>query len=220
MTLLVTHDGTVEEIKVQIGDGVKKGDVLFVIDPRWQQAALDQREAELVQAQVRLDNMKREADRTAQLLASKAISTEEADARQARFNEAITDALRPGHVDTHHPGEAVVRMADVVVINKIDTADLDHITRVRDSIMKVNPGATVVEAASPIFVDDPAAITALMTGRAYRKSAEVAKRMGPYAGYQPNAAAMVAWPLRPAACAALMKSLRRRDLSLADRRPL
>jgi predicted GTPase len=70
----------------------------------------------------------------------------------------VADPHRPGHELTYHPGETNLRMADVVVINKIDTADLDHITQVRDSIMQVNPNATVVEAASPIFVDDPAAI--------------------------------------------------------------
>src|SRR5204862_259344 len=63
-----------------------------------------------------------------------------------------------GHELSYHPGETNLRMADVVVINKIDTADLDHIARVRDSIAQVNPDATVVEAASPIFVDNPAAI--------------------------------------------------------------
>jgi predicted GTPase len=51
-----------------------------------------------------------------------------------------------------------LRMADVIVINKVDTADLDHIARVRDSIQLVNPDATVIEAASPIFVPDPMAI--------------------------------------------------------------
>ncbi|HSD82876.1 MAG TPA: cyclic 2,3-diphosphoglycerate synthase [Anaerolineae bacterium] len=70
----------------------------------------------------------------------------------------VADPHRPGHELSYHPGETNLRMADVVVINKIDTADLEHIARVRDSIMKVNPNATVVEAASPIFVDDPAAI--------------------------------------------------------------
>ena len=70
----------------------------------------------------------------------------------------VADPHRPGHEVTYHPGEANLRMADVVVINKIDTADLDHITQVRDNIRAVNPNAIVVEAASPIFVDDPAAI--------------------------------------------------------------
>jgi len=70
----------------------------------------------------------------------------------------VADPHRPGHELNYHPGETNLRMADVVVINKVDTADLDHIARVRESIIKVNPDATVVEAASPIFVDDPAAI--------------------------------------------------------------
>ncbi len=70
----------------------------------------------------------------------------------------VADPHRPGHEVAYHPGEANLRMADVVVINKIDTADLDHIAKVRDNIRAVNPAATIVEAASPIFVDDPAAI--------------------------------------------------------------
>jgi predicted GTPase len=70
----------------------------------------------------------------------------------------VADPHRPGHELSYHPGETNLRMADVVVINKIDTADLEHVSKVRDSIMKVNPDATVVEAASPIFVDNPAAI--------------------------------------------------------------
>ena len=70
----------------------------------------------------------------------------------------VADPHRPGHEITYHPGETNLRMADVVVINKIDTADLEHIAKVRDNIRAVNPNATIVEAASPIFVDDPAAI--------------------------------------------------------------
>ncbi len=70
----------------------------------------------------------------------------------------VADPHRPGHELAYHPGETNLRMADVIVINKIDTADLDHITHVHNSIMKVNPQATVVEAASPIFVDNPGAI--------------------------------------------------------------
>ena len=77
---------------------------------------------------------------------------------QSDLHIVVADPHRPGHELSYHPGETNLRMADVVVINKIDTADLDHIARVRESICKVNPNATVVEAASPIFVDDPAAI--------------------------------------------------------------
>ncbi len=80
--------GYMQEVRFQSGQMVKKGEVLFVIDPRWHQAAFDQRQAELEQAKVHLENARREADRTAQLLANKAISVEEGDARQSRYQEA------------------------------------------------------------------------------------------------------------------------------------
>jgi RND family efflux transporter MFP subunit len=80
--------GYIQEIRFQSGQMVNKGDVLFVIDPRWHQAAFDQRQAELEQSRVHLDNARREADRTAQLVADKAISVEEGDARQSRYQEA------------------------------------------------------------------------------------------------------------------------------------
>lgn len=80
--------GHIQEVRFQAGALVRKGDVLFVIDPRWQQAEFDRRAAELAQAKVRLDNLEREAGRTAQLLEKKAISTEEAEARQSRYAEA------------------------------------------------------------------------------------------------------------------------------------
>jgi multidrug efflux system membrane fusion protein len=80
--------GYIQEVRFQSGQLVRKGDVLFVIDPRWHQADLDRRQAEADRARVQLENAKREADRTQQLLASKAISTEEGDARISRFQEA------------------------------------------------------------------------------------------------------------------------------------
>jgi predicted GTPase len=70
----------------------------------------------------------------------------------------VTDPHRAGHEVTYHPGETNLRMADVVVINKIDTADLAQAARVRANIEQVAPNATVVDAASPIFVDDAAFI--------------------------------------------------------------
>ncbi|MEB2289066.1 MAG: cyclic 2,3-diphosphoglycerate synthase [Anaerolineae bacterium] len=70
----------------------------------------------------------------------------------------IADPHRPGHEQSYHPGEANLRMADVVIINKIDTADRAGVQQVRASIRALNPAATVIDAASPIFVDDPAAI--------------------------------------------------------------
>ncbi len=80
--------GYIQKVRFQSGQLVKKSDVLFVIDPRWHRAEFDRREAEFEQAKVHLENAKREADRTPQLLANKAISIEESDARQARYQEA------------------------------------------------------------------------------------------------------------------------------------
>ncbi|MEE9216497.1 MAG: cyclic 2,3-diphosphoglycerate synthase [Anaerolineales bacterium] len=70
----------------------------------------------------------------------------------------VVDPHRPGHELSYHPGEANVRAADVIIINKIDTAAEDDIETVRDNVAKLNPEAQVIEAASPIQVDDPDAI--------------------------------------------------------------
>src|SRR3984957_19523640 len=75
--------GYIQEVQFQSGQLVKKGDVLFVIDPRWHQAAFNNLEAQAERASVQLENAKREADRASALLANKAISTEESDARVA-----------------------------------------------------------------------------------------------------------------------------------------
>ena len=80
--------GYIQKVEFQSGQMVKKGDVLVQIDPRWHQADFDRRHAETEQAKVRLENARREAERVVQLLANKAISTEEADARQSRHQEA------------------------------------------------------------------------------------------------------------------------------------
>lgn len=80
--------GHIEAVKFQSGQLVKKGDVLFQIDARWHKAEFDRRAAEYESAKVKLANADREAKRTTQLLANKAISTEEGDQRQSRFEEA------------------------------------------------------------------------------------------------------------------------------------
>lgn len=80
--------GYVHEVRFQSGQLVKKGDVLFVIDPRWHQADYDRLQAEAERARVQLENAKREADRTQTLLASHAISAEEGEARVAGYEEA------------------------------------------------------------------------------------------------------------------------------------
>ena len=74
------------------------------------------------------------------------------------LNIVVVDPHRPGHEVSYHPGEASLRMADVVVVNKVDTADMANIMTVRNNVARVNPGAIVIEAASPIFVEAPDAI--------------------------------------------------------------
>ena len=66
----------------------------------------------------------------------------------------LVDPLRPGHEISYYPGETNLRMSDVVIINKVVTADYDDIEEVRDNIMAVNPNAIIIEAASPLTVDD------------------------------------------------------------------
>ena len=66
----------------------------------------------------------------------------------------VVDPLRVGHETTYHPGETNFLSADVIVINKIDTAPFENVERLREKIYRLNPDATVVEAASPIFVED------------------------------------------------------------------
>ncbi len=67
----------------------------------------------------------------------------------------VADPHRPGHEMTYYPGEANLRAADVVVINKMDTADYADVRTIYENLAEVNPDATVIEAASPLFVDNP-----------------------------------------------------------------
>ena len=76
----------------------------------------------------------------------------------ARLEIVVADPHRAGHELTYHPGEANLRRAHAIVINKIDTAPPAGVAQVRRSIRAVNPRAIVVDAASPIFVDAPEAI--------------------------------------------------------------
>jgi predicted GTPase len=70
----------------------------------------------------------------------------------------VADPLRVGHETTYHPGEANIRMADVIVINKMDSASILQVNALLDTIHRVNPRATVVKANSKVTVDDPAVI--------------------------------------------------------------
>jgi len=70
----------------------------------------------------------------------------------------VVDPHRPGHEVTYHPGETNLRLADVIVINKIDTAYPEDIQIVRENSRSANPRAVIIEAASPIFVENYEAI--------------------------------------------------------------
>ncbi len=70
----------------------------------------------------------------------------------------VADPHRPGHELRYYPGETNLRMADIVLINKVVTAEPEGILEVRSNIQALNPTAIVVEAASPITVEDPSII--------------------------------------------------------------
>jgi predicted GTPase len=70
----------------------------------------------------------------------------------------LVDPLRPGNETTHHPGEAVLRMADIVIVAKVNSASDADIQHVTDNARRINPGATVVRGASPVQLEDPAVV--------------------------------------------------------------
>ena len=67
----------------------------------------------------------------------------------------LVDPLRPGDETTHHPGEAVLRMADIAIVAKVDAAAKDDVRRVSETVKRVNPQAAIVRGASPIQLDNP-----------------------------------------------------------------
>ena len=67
----------------------------------------------------------------------------------------VADPLRPGAEVSYYPGEVVARMADVIVINKIDSASLENINIVRNNLRRINPNAIQIDAASILTVDKP-----------------------------------------------------------------
>lgn len=70
----------------------------------------------------------------------------------------VADPLRAGHELNYFPGETNLRMADVVIINKQTTASFEDIEKLRSNIFKNNPSAIIIDAASPIFVEEPKVI--------------------------------------------------------------
>ncbi len=71
------------------------------------------------------------------------------------FLIVVADPLRVGHENTYWPGSVLVRQAAVIVINKVDTAGIEPVERLRASLSSLNPRARIVEAASPITLDAP-----------------------------------------------------------------
>ncbi|HJX68606.1 MAG TPA: cyclic 2,3-diphosphoglycerate synthase [Dehalococcoidia bacterium] len=70
----------------------------------------------------------------------------------------VADPHRAGHEVSYYPGEVNLRMADVALINKVDSAAPENVQKVRESIATVNPDATLIEAASVIHIDNPSLI--------------------------------------------------------------
>jgi predicted GTPase len=78
---------------------------------------------------------------------------------QPDIHIVVADPLRVGHETSYYPGEVNLRMADVIVINKMDSASPEQVTMLMDAIHRANPGATVIKANSRVTVDDPEAIS-------------------------------------------------------------
>jgi predicted GTPase len=70
----------------------------------------------------------------------------------------VADPHRPGHETTYHPGEANLRMGDVIVINKVNTAEPRNVDAVERTARELNPDAVIIRANSPVTVDDPDAV--------------------------------------------------------------
>lgn len=77
---------------------------------------------------------------------------------QSDLTITVVDPHRPGHELSYYPGAVNTRLADVIVINKIDSAEPDYVQEVRENIASVNPDAIVVDGASPVSVEKPSVI--------------------------------------------------------------
>lgn len=71
----------------------------------------------------------------------------------------LVDPLRPGHETAYHPGETVLRMADIVLLAKTDAADAGTVQQVMDAARRANPGAAIVRGSMPVRLDDAAAVS-------------------------------------------------------------
>ncbi|MCF7876632.1 cyclic 2,3-diphosphoglycerate synthase [Candidatus Bipolaricaulota bacterium] len=78
---------------------------------------------------------------------------------ESDYSIVLTDPLRAGHERTYYPGNVSIRMADLAVINKVETATPDQVNEVRESVRELNEGARIMEASSPLTVEDPSVIS-------------------------------------------------------------
>jgi len=104
----------------------------------------------------------------------------------------IADARRPGHELMYYPGEANLRMADVVIVNKVDTANPVDIETVISNVSMINPKATIIKSAMPVIVDKPELVrgkrilviedgpTLTHGGLSFGAASIVAKNLGSY----------------------------------------
>ncbi len=83
---------------------------------------------------------------------------------KANLYITVVDPHRPGHELTYYPGLTNLYLADVIILNKIDSASPENIQTVRENIYKINPSATLIEAASPISIENESEIK-LIKGR-------------------------------------------------------
>lgn len=74
------------------------------------------------------------------------------------INITVADALRPGQEISTYPGEVNVRMADVIIINKVDSASQENVTKIEENVRRINKSALIIRASSRIYVSDPGAV--------------------------------------------------------------
>jgi predicted GTPase len=133
---LKTHECTIEEIE-EYEPHVSRGGVIY--------------------AGVDYEAILREAEKEADVILWDG-GNNDMSFYKADVTLTVVDPHRPGHELSYYPGNTALRMADAVVVNKIDSADADAILEVINNSKLVNPDATIIEAASPLTVDNPEVI--------------------------------------------------------------
>ena len=130
---LKKHDCTIEEIE-EYEPHVARGGVIY--------------------AGVDYEAILREAEKEAEIVLWDG-GNNDTSFYKADLTFTVADPHRPGHEMTYYPGNTSLRMADVVVINKIDSADPENVQRVKKNIREVNPGAKIIEAESTVTAENP-----------------------------------------------------------------